>query len=178
MEAFQSLIEAGKIRHAGASNYTAAELSAALAESGGSHARYEVLQPLYNLAQRAAYEAELEQVCIEHGLGVIAYYGLAAGFLTGKYRSQADLAGSARAHVVKHFLNSAGFALLDAVDEVAARHAATPAQIALAWLMARPSVTAPIASVTRMSQLDEILASARITLSADDMATLDAARVD
>ena len=175
---FQSLIDVGKIRYAGASNYTAAELSEALAAAGPGCARYEAVQPLYNLAQRAAYEGELESVCSTNGLGVIAYYALAAGFLTGKYRTEADLEGSDRGHVVSNLLNPAGLALLEAVDDLAAQHSATPAQVALAWLMARPSVTAPIASVTKMPQLDDILASAHITLSADDLAVLDAARID
>jgi len=178
LETFQGLIDAGKIRYAGASNYTAAELAEALAAAGGGCARYEVVQPLYNLAQRAAYEGELESVCEANGLGVIAYYALAAGFLTGKYRSESDFEGADRGHVVKNLVNPSGLALLEAVDDVAARHSATPAQVALAWLMARPSVTAPIASVTKMPQLDDILGSARIELSADDLAALDAARID
>lgn len=178
LETFQGLIDAGKIRHAGCSNYSAAELSEALAAAGGGRARYEVLQPLYNLAQRKAYEGELEAVCSEHGLGVIAYYALAAGFLTGKYRGEADLEGSDRGHVVSKLLNPAGLALLDALDDVAARHSATPAQVSLAWLMARPSVTAPIASVTKIKQLDDIIGAAKLDLSADDIAALDAAPRD
>ena len=178
LETFQSLIDAGKIRYAGASNYTAAQLAEALAAAGGACARYEAVQPLYNLAARLGYEAELEALSEASGLGVITYYALAAGFLTGKYRSEADLEGSDRGHVVKGYLNPAGYGLLGAIDDVAARHAATPAQVALAWLMARPSVTAPIASVTKMAQLDDILASARLELSAHDIATLDAARLD
>jgi aryl-alcohol dehydrogenase-like predicted oxidoreductase len=173
--AFQGLIDGGKIRHAGASNYSADELAAALAASGSGCARYEVVQPLYNLAQRQAYEGALEAICTQHGLGVIAYYALAAGFLTGKYRGEADLEGSSRGGVVSKFLNPAGLALLDALDGVAARHSATPAQVSLAWLMARPSVTAPIASVTNLKQLDDILASARLELTAEDLAVLDAA---
>lgn len=178
LETFQSLIDAGKIRHAGASNYTAGELQQALAAAaGGGGARYEVVQPLYNLAQRSAYEGELEDICVVNDLGVIAYYALAAGFLTGKYRTEADLEGSDRGHVVSKLLNADGLALLEAVDDVAARHSATPAQVALAWLMARPSVTAPIASVTKMKQLEDILEAARIELSANDLAALDAARI-
>jgi aryl-alcohol dehydrogenase-like predicted oxidoreductase len=178
LETFQGLIDAGKIRHAGASNYTAGELQQALAAAaGGSCARYEVVQPLYNLAQRSAYEGELEDICVVNDLGVIAYYALAAGFLTGKYRSEADLEGADRGHVVSKLLNAEGLALLEAVDDVAARHSATPAQVSLAWLMARPSVTAPIASVTKMTQLEDILAATRIALSAEDVKILDAARV-
>jgi len=178
LETFQALIDAGKIRYAGASNYTAAELSEALAAAGSGRARYEAVQPLYNLAQRSAYEAELEGVCEANHLGVIPYYGLAAGFLTGKYRSEADLEGSDRGHVVSNLMNPAGYALLAAMDDVAARHCATPAQVALAWLMARPSVTAPIASVTKLTQLEDILASARLELTAEDIAALDGARLD
>jgi len=177
LEAFQGLIDAGNIRHAGCSNYTAEELEAALAASGGGRARYEVVQPLYNLADRGGYEGALEGVCAEQGLGVITYYALAAGFLTGKYRSKADLEGSSRGNVVSKFLNPSGLGLLDALAEVAARHSATSAQAALAWLMARPSVTAPIASVTNLDQLSDILASARLELSADDVAALDAVSV-
>ena len=173
LEAFQGLIDAGKIRHAGASNYTPDELSGALAAAGGGCARYEVVQPLYNLAQRQAYEGALEQLCTEQGLGVITYYALAAGFLTGKYRQEADLEGASRGGVVAKLLNPTGLALLEELDDVAGRHAATPAQVSLAWLMARSSVTAPIASVTNLQQLKDILASARLELSADDMAALE-----
>jgi aryl-alcohol dehydrogenase-like predicted oxidoreductase len=173
LEAFQRLVETGKVRHAGCSNYTPAELGAALAAAGDGRARYAVVEPLYNLVERGAYEGELEGICATHGLGVIAYYGLAAGFLTGKYRSEADLGAGARARVVAKFLNPEGLALLGALDTVAARHAATPAQVALAWLMARPSVTAPIASATSVQQLSEILKAAELKLAPEDLAALE-----
>jgi aryl-alcohol dehydrogenase-like predicted oxidoreductase len=173
LEAFQELIDEGKVRFAGASNYTAAELDEALKASGIGRARYEVLQPHYNLAERSIYEGETEDLCTKQKLGVITYFSLAAGFLTGKYRSKADIEGSARAHSAGPSLNDRGFALLEALDGVAARRGATLAQVALAWLMARPSVTAPIASATSIAQLEDILKSAALKLTAQDMAELE-----
>jgi aryl-alcohol dehydrogenase-like predicted oxidoreductase len=173
LEAYRTLIDAGKVRFAGASNYTADELAEALAAGGGDRARYEVFQPHYNLAQRGEYEGESEQICVKHGLGVITYFSLAAGFLTGKYRSEVDLAGRARGTSAAPYMNARGFALLDAMQGVADRHGATLAQVALAWLMARPSVAAPIASATSLGQLADILKSADLALSAQDMAELD-----
>lgn len=171
--AFQDLINAGKIRHAGCSNYTAAELREALDTAGNGCARYEVVQPCYNLAQRDQYEGELEDLCAAKGLGVIVYFALAAGFLTGKYRTEADLEGSVRTGMVSQLLNAQGLALLERLDDVAARHGATPAQVALAWIMHRPSVTAPIASATSLHQLRDILKAATLELSKEDLATLD-----
>lgn len=173
LEAFQQLIDAGKIRHASASNYAAEELREAIEAQGGKLASYLVLQPKYNLMERSSYEGPLEDLCAAEGLGVIPYYGLAAGFLTGKYRSEADLGDRARANVVAGFLNERGFKVLDALDTVAARHGVTQAQIALAWLMARPSVTAPIASATNLDQLEDIMASVEVQLTGDDMAALN-----
>lgn len=170
LEAFQGLIDAGKIRHAGCSNYTRGELGEALAAPGEGRARYQVLQPKYNLVERAEYEGEIEPVIEKEGLGVIPYFGLASGFLTGKYRSLADAEGSKRAHGVKHYLDERGLKVLATLDAVAARHGATQAQVALAWLMARPSVTAPIASATSMKQLTDILRCAELSLDAEDMA--------
>lgn len=170
---FQALIDGGKIRHAGCSNYAPDDLRAALVAGGGGLARYEVVEPHYNLAERGQYEGALEDLCVEHGLGVVTYYALAAGFLTGKYRRQEDLAGSARVRTVSGYINPRGLKLLDALDAVADRHGATPAQVALAWVMARPSVTAPIASATRLDQLSDILKSAELQLSAEDFAALD-----
>jgi len=167
---FDALKQSGKIGHAGASNYTAAELAAALA--AGS--TYEVYQPEYNLVARSAYEGAIEQACIAQHLGVVTYYALAAGFLTGKYRTPADLTGN-RARVVGAYLDPAdpaGLAVLAALDRVAARHAATPAQVALAWIMARPSVTAPIASATSVTQLREIMGALALRLSPEDLADL------
>lgn len=173
LETFQSLIDAGKIRHASCSNYTAEELEEALAAAGSGRARYEVVEPHYNLADRDSYEGALENVCTREGLGVIPYFALAAGFLTGKYRSKADVEGSARIATVSSHLNKGGLKLLEALDKVAERNAATPAQVALAWLMTRPSVTAPIVSATNLAQLADILKSTELNLSAEDLAILD-----
>lgn len=175
--AFARLIEQGKVRAIGASNYSAPRLAQALdlAERHGLP-RYETLQPDYNLADRAGYETELEPLARERGLGVLNYYALAGGFLTGKYRSRADLDKSrVRAGKVEPYLDPRGLRILAALDQVAAGHAATPAQIALAWLLARPSISAPIASATSVAQLRELLAAARLRLSAEEIAALDAA---
>jgi aryl-alcohol dehydrogenase-like predicted oxidoreductase len=174
--AFDALVRAGKVRAIGASNLSAKRLTQALAVSAREGlARYETLQPHYNLAERAKYEGVLERICVEHGLGVIPYYGLAGGFLTGKYRSQADLSSSPRGAGAEKYLNERGLGLLAALDEVAAGHAATPGQVALAWLMARPSITAPIASASNLDQLNELVASTRLELSALDIEQLDKA---
>ncbi|MBW4053323.1 MAG: aldo/keto reductase [Proteobacteria bacterium] len=175
LEAFQSLIAAGKIRHAGCSNYSAAQLEAALAAAGASRARYAVLQPEYNLLERKSFEGEVADLCRAHNLGVITYFSLAAGFLTGKYRRAEDLEGSARARMASKYLSPQGLALLAALDEVAQRHAATPAQVSLAWLMRQPSVTAPIASATRLTQLRDIMKSVQLELSEEDLRGLDGA---
>jgi aryl-alcohol dehydrogenase-like predicted oxidoreductase len=137
--------------------------------------RYESLQPEYNLVSRAGYEAELEPLARKENIGVISYYGLASGFLTGKYRNEADLAKSPRGQGVKKYLDARGLRILAALDEVAARRGATPAQVALAWLIARPGITAPIVSATSVAQLEEILGAARLQLAAEDIAALDAA---
>ncbi|BFI97394.1 MAG: aldo/keto reductase [Rhodanobacter sp.] len=174
--AFARLIEEGKVRAIGASNFSAARVADALALSQ-QHGlpRYECLQPEYNLVSRAAYEAELEPLVREQGLGVVCYYALASGFLTGKYRSEADLAKSiARSRAAQRFLNPQGLRVLDALDAVAAaHHGATPAQVALAWLIARPGVTAPIASATSVAQLVEIMGALSLVLRADEIAALD-----
>ena len=159
---FAELIEEGKVRVIGASNHTPARLRAALAVSEAEGLpRYESLQPHYNLYDRAEYEAELEPLCVEHGLGVISYFGLAKGFLTGKYRSEADLGQSQRGGGVAGYLNERGLRILAALDEVAGEIGATPAQVALAWLMARPSITAPIASATRLEHVEDLIAAMR-----------------
>jgi aryl-alcohol dehydrogenase-like predicted oxidoreductase len=173
LEALQALIDAGKVRHAGCSNYTADELKAALAAAGGSRARYQVLEPYYNWIERNQYEGALEDVCAAHGLGVVTYFSLASGFLTGKYRSKEDAAGRARGGFVAKYLTPGGLAQLGVLDAVAARHGATPAQVALAWIMARPSVTAPIASATTLDQLKDILKAASVKLTPEDIASLD-----
>ncbi len=173
---FAELIAEGKVLTIGASNITAARLREALAtaEAAGLP-RYEALQPHYNLYDRAVYEDELEPLCVEHGLGVACYFGLAKGFLTGKYRNSADLGQSPRGGGVADYLNDRGMRILAAVDEVAGQFRATPAQVALAWLMARPSITAPIASATRPEQMEDLVAAAALTLDPAAIARLDAA---
>jgi len=174
--AYDQLIRQAKVRAIGASNLTAARLKQAL-EVSKSHGlpRYATLQPHYNLYERASFEAELQELCIRENLGVITYFSLAAGFLTGKYRSEGDFAKSARGPGMKKFMNPRGMKILDALDEVAKRYDATPAQIALAWLMVRPGVTAPIASATNLDQLREILSGAAIRLDEQAIQALDAA---
>jgi aryl-alcohol dehydrogenase-like predicted oxidoreductase len=174
--AFADLVRQGKVRVLGASNFTAARLKSAL-ELSRTHGlpRYESLQPLYNLVERSTFEAELEPLCRAEALGVINYYALAAGFLTGKYRSASDLGKSPRGGGVKKYLDGRGLGVLKSLDEVAARHKATPAQVALAWLMARPSVTAPIASATSLEQLQDLLKAAELRLEQQDLEALNAA---
>ena len=174
--AYQRLIEKGKIRWCGASNLTTTLLEQAIAAAkarGG--ARYEVLQPEYNLADRKGFENGLAELCRREEIGVITYFSLAKGFLSGKYRSEADLAKSARGEGVKVYLNARGFRILDALDAVAAGHKATAAEVALAWAMARPGVTAPIASATSPEQVDSLIRATGLTLSPADMATLNEA---
>jgi aryl-alcohol dehydrogenase-like predicted oxidoreductase len=173
LETYQGLIDAGKIRHAACSNYTVEELAGAIAASGGGRARYEVVEPCYNLVARDDYEGAMEDLCAREGLGVIPYFALAAGFLTGKYRSKDDLEGRPRAGTASRFLTEDNFRLLDRIDAVASRHGATMAQVAIAWLMARPSVSAPIASATSLDQLADILKSANLKLGSDDIAELE-----
>jgi len=176
MSAFAELIRAGKVRAIGASNFTAPRLAEALAVSAKlGLPRYETLQPLYNLMERPAYEAELEKVCVDNGLGVINFFALASGFLSGKYRSEADLGQSARGQGVKKYLTPKGMRVLDALDAVAQRLNATPAQVALAWQIARPGITAPIASATSLAQIDGLVAAARLQLDADAVNAIDSA---
>jgi aryl-alcohol dehydrogenase-like predicted oxidoreductase len=172
LETFQSLIDAGKIGHAAASNYTADELREALAAAGNGRARYAILEPHYNLAERSEFEGALEDLCLAEGIGVIPFFALAAGFLTGKYRSKEDLVGRARQTTATGYFTPRNLALLEVIDRVAARHDATPAQVSLAWLIARPSVTAPIVSATSLDQLRDILRSTELKLSAEDLAEL------
>ena len=175
--AFARLIEQGKVRVIGASNYGADRFGEALAVSAKNNLpRYETLQPEYNLVNRADYEKELEPLVVAENISVINYYALASGFLSGKYRSETDLAKStARGGSVQKYLNARGLGILAALDKVAAAHGATPAQVALAWLIARPSVTAPIASATSVPQLQELFGAVKLQLSADDMAVLNQA---
>ena len=176
MDAFAGLVAQGKVRAIGASNYGAPRLAQALAVSDRSGLpRFQSLQPLYNLVERAAFESELEPLCLKEGLGVIPYYSLASGFLTGKYRSEKDLGKSPRGGGVKKYLNERGLRVLTALDEIAARLKATQAQVALAWLMARPSVTAPIASATSAAQLQELLGAMTLKLDRDAIGQLNRA---
>jgi aryl-alcohol dehydrogenase-like predicted oxidoreductase len=176
LEAYGELIREGKVRAVGASNFTAARLKEALAIST-EHGlpRYESLQPKYNLHDRAEYESELEPLCRQEEIGVIPYYGLASGFLTGKYRSEADFGKSVRGGRMAAYLNDRGRRILSALDNVSARHGATPAQVALAWLMARPGLTSPIASATSVEQMQDIVKATRLRLPSNDIAELDQA---
>lgn len=174
--AFGRLVQAGKVRAPGASNYSAGRLREALAVSARLRLpRYEVVQPQYNLYDRADFESGLAAVATEQELGVVSYFSLASGFLSGKYRSAAELKGSAREGFLKGYFDARGLKLLEVLREVAADLTATPAQVALAWLMARPAVTAPIASATSLEQLDDILQAAELSLPAAAAEKLDAA---
>lgn len=174
LEAFASLVKAGKVRVVGASNYAAPRLAEALAVSAKSGLpRFDCVQPNFNLVNRSLFEGALQKLCIDEHLGVIPYYALAAGFLTGKYRSVADLPGSARAGTVAHYLDPRGLDILDELDKIAARLNATPAQIAIAWVMAQPGVTAPIVSATSLKQLEDVMKGAAITLDRKALDRLD-----
>lgn len=163
--AYSQLIQQGKVRVIGASNYSGKRLQEALDTSAQKGlARYESLQPEYNLYDRAHYESDLEPICEKNNLGVIPYFSLASGFLSGKYRSEADLANKQRGAMVKKYLNDRGFRILDALDAIAKEHRSTPAQVSLAWLMARPSITAPIASATSLEQLKDLIEAASLEL--------------
>ncbi|MEX1829597.1 aldo/keto reductase [Luteibacter sp. CQ10] len=177
LRAFDDLVASGKVRAIGASNYAPTRLADALDTSGNKGlCRYESLQPEYNLMDRKGFEDALQPLCVEKEIGVITYYSLASGFLSGKYRSEADLAKSkARGSRVKTYLGERGTRVLGALDQVAEKHGGTPAQVALAWLMTRPAVSAVIASATTVEQLRDIARSASLALSDDDVAVLDAA---
>jgi len=173
---FGELVSQGKVRTIGASNYTGIRLKEALTVSAQlGLPRYEYLQPHYNLYERAGYEQDLEPVCMREQLGVVPYFALASGFLTGKYRSEADFTKSPRGRRMGTYMNPRGLGILKALDEVASRYSATPAQVALAWLMSRPSVTAPISSATSVEQLRDIAAAARLDLDREAIQTLDTA---
>jgi aryl-alcohol dehydrogenase-like predicted oxidoreductase len=177
LAAYARLIGDGKVRAIGASNLSPARLKASFAASmKAGIPRYQSLQPNYNLADRKGFETDYAPICTAEGLGVIPYYALAAGFLTGKYRSAEDAAKNpARGGKVKGYFDARGLAILKALDEVAGRHGATLAQVALAWLMAQPLVTAPIASATSLEQLNDIMKAAALKLSAEDRKVLDSA---
>ena len=176
LSAYQDLIKAGKVREIGASNFTAERLAESLKISTEKGLpRYQSLQPQYSLVERAEFEGPLEDLCLAEKIGTIGYYSLASGFLTGKYRSRADMEGRARGARVEKYLNDYGFGVIAALDDVAKRYNAKPVQIALAWLIARPSVTAPIASATNLDQLAEMLKAAEITLDAAAIEQIDVA---
>lgn len=177
LEGYAQLIKQGKVRAIGASNYSAQRFRAALdvSEKNGLP-RYESLQPEYNLYDRAGYESSLEPLCTEKGIGVISYYSLASGFLSGKYRSEQDLSKSPRGGFkAKGYLNDRGLRILAALDKVAKETNATPARVAVAWLMARPSITAPIASATSVGQLHELVEAIRLKLDSSAIAILNEA---
>ena len=176
LDAYARLIEQGKVRAIGASNLTPERLAQALATSAREGLpRYDTLQPLYNLYDRETFEGPLRDVCLREDIGVITYFSLAAGFLTGKYRSEKDYAKSPRGPGMKKYLNERGLRILDALDDVAGRLRATPAQVALAWLVAQPGVTAAIASATSLAQLEDLLAATQLSLDELDMQQLDEA---
>ncbi|QDW25946.1 aldo/keto reductase [Pedobacter sp. KBS0701] len=178
LSAYETLIKAGKVRWIGASNFSADRLKESLLYSTEhSLPRYEVYQPGYNLYDRENFEQEHEKICLDYGLGVVSYYSLASGFLTGKYRSEDDLNKSQRGGGIKKFLNERGFKILAALDEVAKKHHVEPASVALAWLIYRPSITAPIASVTDLSQLKSFTEAANLKLLPEDISLLDKASI-
>jgi aryl-alcohol dehydrogenase-like predicted oxidoreductase len=173
--AYRDLIRQGKVRSIGASNLNAAQLRNSLdAAKAGSLPRYDVLQPEYNLYDRSSFDGPLRDLCIAEEIGVITYFSLAKGFLSGKYRSEADLGQSARGGGVKAYLNPRGARILGALDAVAEPLGAKPAEVALAWLIARPGVTAPIASATTLAQVDSLIKGATLKLDEADIAALDA----
>jgi aryl-alcohol dehydrogenase-like predicted oxidoreductase len=176
LEAYAQLIQQGKVRVIGCSNFTAERIRESLAASRkNGWPRYESLQPNYNLYERATYESTLEPLALQEKLGVIPYYGLASGFLTGKYRSQDDLKKSQRGQSTKKYLNDRGFRILQALDQVAERYQTKPAQVALAWLMARKSITAPIASATSVEQLNELVQATTLELDRESIEKLNKA---
>ena len=177
LEAYDRLIQAGKVRAIGASNFTPERLAQSLKVSADQGvARYETIQPKFNLYDRSEVQGALEALTGQEGIGVIPYYGLAAGFLTGKYRSEADLEGKARGRTVRQYLNDKGQRVLAALDQAAKTVGASQAQVALAWIMAHPSITAPIASATSVKQLSELMGAARLKLPAEVIEMLNAAR--
>jgi aryl-alcohol dehydrogenase-like predicted oxidoreductase len=174
--AFDTLVKAGKVRAIGASNHTADRLRQALDTSAArSLASYSVLQPEYNLVERSKFEGPLQDLCVERGVAVVPYFALASGFLTGKYRSTTDAAEKARGSAAGRYLNDHGLGVLAAVERVARNSAATPAQVALAWLAAQPGIAAPIASATRVTQVEELLGATRLTLTPEHLRALDEA---
>jgi aryl-alcohol dehydrogenase-like predicted oxidoreductase len=178
LAAFAKLIDAGKVRALGASNFHAARLKSAN-DAATAHGlpHYHVLQPEYNLVSRHKFEGQLQDYCVEHNIGVVPYYGLASGYLTGKYRSAADFGKSVRGGRMQAFMDGTGPAVLDAMDAIAEETGASLAQIALAWLAAQPGVTAPIASATSVAQVEELIGAMDLTLSTDQIDRLTNAGV-
>lgn len=174
--AYAELLKAGKVKAIGASNFSGAELEEALAVARRENLpAYQVVQPLYNLFDREPFEKDLLPVCEREKLAVTPYFALASGFLTGKYRSEADLEGAKRGDRVRRYLTPRGLRLLDALDAVGARHGAAPSEVAIAWLMAQPGVTAPIASATSRKQVESLARAVALKLDSEDLALLDAA---
>lgn len=174
--AYDELLRAGKVRVIGASNFDAEQLAAALHVSDERGLpRYETFQSAYNLYDRAGYEGELRDLAMSQGLGVITYYGLASGFLSGKYRSRDDLAKSPRGGGIARYLDARGMRILASLDDVGRRQSAQPAEVALAWLMQREGVTAPIASATSREQLASLVHAAELRLAPEDVSVLDEA---
>ncbi len=176
VEAFGDLVKAGKVRALGASHYSAARLAEARAITDAKGlARYDVLQPLYNLMARPAFEGELQDYCVANDIAVTPFWALASGFLSGKYRSQADLEGKARASEVANYMTTLGMRVLAALDAVAAETGTNCTQVALAWVIAQPAIAAPIASATNAKQVEDLLGAMRLQLSDDQLARLSAA---
>jgi len=176
LEAYAQLVKQGKVRAIGASNFSTERLSQSLQTSKErGYPAYQSLQPRYNLYDRAEYEQSFEPLCRGNGLGVITYYSLASGFLTGKYRSENDLAKSIRGQGVRLYLNKRGFRILEALDQVARKYDTKPATISLAWLIARPGITAPIASATSIEQLSDLTAATRLDIDDSSLALLNKA---
>jgi Predicted oxidoreductases (related to aryl-alcohol dehydrogenases) len=175
LSAYADLIQQGKVKYIGASNYTAPRLQEALKVAEKNNLpRYQSLQPLYNLAERE-FEKDLQALCVKENLGVISYFSLASGFLTGKYRSNEDLKGKTRGGRVEKYMNERGMKILSALDQVADQHKSTQARVALAWLMTRPSVVSPIVSATNLDQLDDILRATDLSLNSKDIELLNSA---
>lgn len=176
LQAYDRLIKEGKVRAIGASNFSKERLASALEASERDNLpRYETFQPRYNLYDREEYEKQYEQLCLDKGLGVIPYYGLASGFLTGKYRSEQDLGKSARGEGIKHYLTDRGMRILNALDDVSSRYKVPQASVAIAWLIARKSITAPIASATSVEQLKQLLQATQLNLDDAAIKQLDEA---
>jgi len=176
LSAYDEIIKAGKVRYIGASNVSVERLSESFAAAKAENLpEYAALQPHYNLAERGKFETQYAPVAEKHNLSVFPYYSLASGFLTGKYRSEADLGQSVRGGGAKKYLNGKGLGILEALDRVSAKHETTQAAVSLAWLMAQPLITAPIASATTKSQIQAMTNAVNLTLDADDLRILDSA---